>query len=91
VDGKREGMNMSIKILAIVVFMVIFLLLSSVFAAELGTVYIAGVVLTAALLWYEHSIVKPGDLARVNEAFFNVNGVISVGLMLFTVTDTLLQ
>ena len=73
------------------IFMIIFLLLSSVFAAALGTVYIAGVVLTAALLWYEHSLVKPDDLTRVNEAFFNVNGVISVGLMIFTVTDTLLQ
>jgi 4-hydroxybenzoate polyprenyltransferase len=38
----------------------------------------AGVAAVAALLWYENSLVKPGDLSRVNVAFFNVNGYISV-------------
>ena len=37
-----------------------------------------GVVAVAALLWYENSLVKPDDLSRVNVAFFNVNGYISV-------------
>ena len=73
------------------IFMIIFLLLSSLFAPQLGTLYFAGVIFTAALLWYEHSLVKPDDLTKVNEAFFNVNGIISVSLMIFTVTDTLLS
>jgi 4-hydroxybenzoate polyprenyltransferase len=38
----------------------------------------AGVAAVAALLWYENSLVKPHDLSRVNVAFFNVNGYISV-------------
>ena len=35
----------------------------------------------AALLVYEHALVRPDDLARVNTAFFNVNAVISLGLL----------
>ena len=34
----------------------------------------------AALLAYEHWLVRPDDLSRVNRAFFHVNGVISIGL-----------
>jgi 4-hydroxybenzoate polyprenyltransferase len=44
----------------------------------LGWPFWAGVAAVAALLWYENSLVKPGDLSRVNVAFFNVNGYISV-------------
>ena len=70
------------------VVMVAFLL-SLYFLARLGWIYLSGVAITAALLWYEHRLVRPDDLRRVNVAFFNVNGVISVGLMLFTVADRL--
>jgi 4-hydroxybenzoate polyprenyltransferase len=41
-----------------------------------------GVLVVAALLWYENSLVKPDDLSRVNVAFFNVNGYISVLIFL---------
>jgi 4-hydroxybenzoate polyprenyltransferase len=40
-----------------------------------------GVAAIAALLVYEHSLVKPTDLARVNAAFFNVNAAVSMGLL----------
>ena len=46
--------------------------------AGLGVIYFAGVALFGALLIYEHSLVAPGDLSRVNQAFFTVNGLISV-------------
>jgi 4-hydroxybenzoate polyprenyltransferase len=45
---------------------------------HLGWAFWAGVTMTAALLWWENSLVKPHDLSRVNLAFFNVNGYISV-------------
>ncbi|MGL4419919.1 MAG: 4-hydroxybenzoate octaprenyltransferase, partial [Gemmataceae bacterium] len=48
---------------------------------QLRGIYAAGVVAVAALLIYEHAIIRPDDLRRVNEAFFQVNGVISVGLL----------
>jgi 4-hydroxybenzoate polyprenyltransferase len=51
-------------------------------APLLGWLYLCGIVAVAGLLLYEHSLVKPDDLARVNEAFFHVNAVISIGLFL---------
>ena len=54
---------------------------------ELGILYVAGVVIVAGLLIYEHSLVRPDDLSKINMAFFNVNGIISVGLMVFIIAD----
>lgn len=48
----------------------------------LGWVYAAGVGFVGVLLTYEHSLVSPDDLTRVNEAFFQANAVVSVGLFL---------
>jgi 4-hydroxybenzoate polyprenyltransferase len=48
----------------------------------LGWIYLGGVLAVAILLAYEHWLVRPDDLTRVNQAFFHVNGVISVGLFL---------
>lgn len=43
-----------------------------------GSFYALGVVVTAALLVYEHSLVRPADLSRLDAAFFMMNGVISI-------------
>ena len=51
--------------------------------------YWAGVVATAALLVYEHSLVRPGDLRRLDAAFFTMNGVISVVFFAFVALDVL--
>ena len=53
-----------------------------------GVFYWLGVVATAALLAYEHAIVRPGDLRRLDSAFFTVNGVISVVFFCFVLLDT---
>ena len=53
----------------------------------LGIIYSLGVYIVAALLLYEHSLVKPKDLSRVNTAFFTMNGIISMGLMGVTLID----
>jgi 4-hydroxybenzoate polyprenyltransferase len=55
----------------------------------LGWVYFAGITAVAALLVYEHALIRADDLTRVNVAFFNVNVVISVGLLLVSVVDIL--
>lgn len=55
-----------------------------------GGIYYAGIVAIAALLVYEHSIVRPDDLTRVNEAFFHVNAVVSIGLLAVGVVDIFL-
>jgi 4-hydroxybenzoate polyprenyltransferase len=48
-----------------------------------------GVAVVAALLFYEHLIVSPGDLRRLNAAFFTMNGVISVVFFCFVAVDLL--
>jgi 4-hydroxybenzoate polyprenyltransferase len=48
---------------------------------------LAGVVIVALLLAYEHWLVRPDDLARVNVAFFHVNAVISIGLFVVGLAD----
>ena len=53
-----------------------------------GPLYWAGVVAVALLLAYEHSLVAPGRLDRLDAAFFTVNGVISVVFFLFVALDT---
>jgi 4-hydroxybenzoate polyprenyltransferase len=53
----------------------------------LGPIYFVGVAAVAALLVYEHALVRPDDLTRVNVAFFQVNVVISMGLLVVAVVD----
>ena len=48
---------------------------------------LAGVAAIVALLCYEHSLVKPHDLSRVNAAFFTMNGYVSVLFFLFWAAD----
>jgi len=67
--------------------MVVFLLALWKLAPLLGWVYLVGVILVAGLLVYEHSLIKKDDLSKVNMAFFNVNGIISIGLMVFVIVD----
>ncbi len=47
-------------------------------AAGLGFIYFAGVAVVVAILVYEHAIVRPSDLSRVDVAFFNLNGYVSL-------------
>jgi 4-hydroxybenzoate polyprenyltransferase len=54
-----------------------------------GWIYWAGVAVVAVLLVYEHLLVRPDDLSRVNAAFFNVNAVISLGLFAVGTLDLL--
>ena len=59
------------------------------FGLDVSFFYWLGVVVTAALLSYEHSIVRPGDLRRLDAAFFTLNGVISVVFFAFVALDVL--
>ena len=54
-----------------------------------GIWYWLGVAAVAVLLLYEHLLVRPGDLRRLDQAFFTVNGVISVVFFAFVALDTL--
>lgn len=56
-------------------------------AADLHWLWWTGLALTGIVLVYEHAIVKPNDLSRVNRAFFTANGVIGIGLFVFALAD----
>ena len=56
---------------------------------SVGVLYWIGVAVVAALLSYEHSLVRPGDLRRLDAAFFTMNGAISIGFFVFVLADVL--
>jgi len=56
----------------------------------LGWIYYLGVAATAGLLIYEHRLITPADMSRIDVAFFNVNSYIAGVLFLFTLFDALL-
>ena len=60
-------------------------------AAGLGPIYLGGVALIAALLVWEHAIVRPSDLSRLNKAFFDLNGYVSLAFLAATVADVLFR
>jgi 4-hydroxybenzoate polyprenyltransferase len=62
-------------------------LVALAFSFALGWLSFAGVGAIILLLLYEHSLVKAGDLSRVNAAFFTVNGYVSVLFFLFWAAD----
>jgi len=69
----------------------LFLLCWLVALFGLGKVAVLGVVLVALLLLYEHLIISPKDMRRMNAAFFTLNGVISVVFFGFVAADVLLR
>ncbi len=67
------------------------LLVALALVEGLGWISLLGLAVVAALLLYEHSLVKPHDLSRVNAAFFTVNGYISLLFFVFWAADVLLR
>jgi 4-hydroxybenzoate polyprenyltransferase len=58
-------------------------------ATAAGWLYAVGVGVAATLLLYEHSLVRVGDLSRLNAAFFTMNGIISLTFFAFVLTERL--
>ena len=69
----------------------LFLLIALLITFALGKLAIAGVVAVAVLLAYEHSLVSPNDLSKLNAAFFTMNGVIAVVFFFFLAADFLFK
>ena len=65
---------------------VLFLLLVGL-TGRLGAIYWLGTAAVALVLLWEHRLVKPDDLSRINKAFFDLNAYVSVGYFLTTVAD----
>ncbi len=58
---------------------------------NLGVIYFIGVAVAIGLLVYEHRLVSPQDLSKLNAAFFNMNGYLSTMMFIFTLVDILLK
>ncbi|OQY19146.1 MAG: 4-hydroxybenzoate octaprenyltransferase [Desulfobacteraceae bacterium 4572_35.1] len=69
--------------------MIVMLLLATP-GSNLGWIYLLGVATVAAMLFYEHTLVKPGDLSKMDAAFFTMNGYISVTLFAFVLLDVII-
>jgi 4-hydroxybenzoate polyprenyltransferase len=67
----------------------IVLLFATALWTQLGTIAYAGIAIVAGILAWEHRIVKPNDLSRVNVAFFSLNGYVSILLLITFATDIL--
>jgi 4-hydroxybenzoate polyprenyltransferase len=67
----------------------IVLLAAAGIGLDVGFLYWVGVLIVGALLFYEHSLVRPGDLRKLDAAFFTMNGVISVAFFAFVLADVL--
>jgi 4-hydroxybenzoate polyprenyltransferase len=86
---RRYGVQAALYISAILHVIMLALLLVVARMEHLGGIAVAGLAAVAALLAYEHALVKPSDFSRVNAAFFNVNGYISVLFLLTWAADIL--
>jgi 4-hydroxybenzoate polyprenyltransferase len=60
-------------------------------AAGLGWIYLAGMAVVIVMLTWEHAILRPSDLSRLDVAFFNVNGYVSVIYFAATLADVLVK
>ena len=86
----KLGIEKSLKVsrfLHLLTFL--FLVLVGILHPKMGFIYFTGLLLLAAFLVYEHSLVKPNDLSKLNKAFFTVNGWVSVLYFLIVLIDWL--
>jgi 4-hydroxybenzoate polyprenyltransferase len=88
----RLGIRNSLRLAALCHAIMFCLLIGLGFLVPgFGVIYFAGLALIATLLIYEHWIVRPDDLTRVNQAFFQVNGIISMGLLLLVILQLIIK
>ncbi|HUX68730.1 MAG TPA: UbiA-like polyprenyltransferase [Terriglobales bacterium] len=80
---KRLGVAASLRLAQLCHLLMLGLLAWLLLASQLGGLGWAGLAVVAALLLYEHSLLRPHDLSRMNAAFFTVNGYIGILLLVF--------
>ncbi len=85
----RWGISKALKIAFVSHLLMIIALVGFWYVSGLGYIFLLGVVVVSLLLLYEHKLVRPDDLTRVNIAFFNINSLVSIGLFLLGLIDTL--
>jgi 4-hydroxybenzoate polyprenyltransferase len=88
---RRFGIGTALRLSAGMHGAMVILLLALPLLVPLGPFYLSGVIGTAALLAYEHRLVRPTDLSRINQAFFTVNGWVSFLILATTSLDVALR
>jgi 4-hydroxybenzoate polyprenyltransferase len=88
---QRYGIGAALVASAAAHLTMLLLLLWVARVEHLGWMALLGLALMAALLTYEHSLVKPSDLSRLNAAFFTVNGYISILFLATWAADILIH
>ena len=86
----RLGIRWALWVSSALHVIAVLLLFGIPLLTELGLFYYIGVGIVVLIFTYEHAIVKPDDLSRVNLAFFTLNGMISLVLMALSIADILL-
>lgn len=85
----RFGVPMALLVSALMHVGTLVALAAAGLAAKLGAIYFAGLALVAAIFIYEHAILKPADLSRLNVAFFNLNGYVAIIYLAATLAQIL--
>jgi 4-hydroxybenzoate polyprenyltransferase len=88
---KALGIRGALRVARLLHVLMIVCLLALVYTLHLGTLALIGVASVTALLAYEHTLVKPADLSRVNAAFFTMNGYVSMLFFVFWAADIFLH
>lgn len=86
---RRLGIARALQVSRMFHVLMVACLLALVFSLHTGALSLAGVGAVTGLLIYEHSLVKPNDLSRVNAAFFTMNGYVSMLFFVFWAADVL--
>ncbi|OGL39719.1 MAG: 4-hydroxybenzoate octaprenyltransferase [Candidatus Schekmanbacteria bacterium RIFCSPHIGHO2_02_FULL_38_11] len=86
---KKIGVKNSLTLSKSLHILTVLILFSVIFFSFLGKIYLLGVILSSFFLIYEHLLIKENDLSKINKAFFNMNGIVSLTLMFFTIVDCL--
>jgi 4-hydroxybenzoate polyprenyltransferase len=85
------GVNGSLWAARLFHLIMLVLLIVLLLSLKLGGFFIAGIVAASAMLGYEHWLLKDGDLKKMDAAFFNMNGYISVAILVCTAADVLVR
>ena len=85
------GVRASLWIARLFHIITIGLLLSLIPIFNLSNFYLFGILIASGLMLYEHSLVKPSDLSKLNIAFFNMNGYISITVFVFTLVNYIIS
>lgn len=86
---QKFGIEKALKISSAIHFLTFLSFIALKFLLNLGSIYTVGLVLIGILLVYQHKIISPKDLSKVNFAFNNINSLVSTSYFVFSALETM--